>query len=91
METVLLAMSEVCSNPLCKNPVVTHPKAIHPRRFCSDQCRLDHWTLRRVAEMLLPLGPAKGWEILQGLGNGDTEDKAGGEIVNPGVNLGEIS
>jgi len=26
--------------------------------------------------MLLPLGPARGWDILQGLGNGDTDLEA---------------
>jgi len=84
-------VSERCLNPLCENPVVTHPKAIYLRRFCSDRCRMDHWVLRRVAVMLSPLGPAKGWKILQGLENGDTEGKAGGEIVPPGANLSEVS
>ena len=69
-------MSEVCSNPLCKNPVVTHPRAIHPKRFCSNGCRLKTYMLVSVAKMLLPLGVAIGWEILQGLGNGDTDLEA---------------
>ncbi len=69
-------VSEKCFNPLCENPVVTHPKAIHPRRFCSDRCRMDHWVLRRVAEMLSPLGPARGWGILQDLNIEDSQDKA---------------
>jgi len=60
-------MAETCSNPLCENPVETHPKAIHPRRFCSNECKLDGWAFKRVAEMLLPLGQAAAWEILEGL------------------------
>jgi len=79
-------VSETCLNPLCKNPVVTHPKAIHPRRFCSDRCRLNRLMLSRVAKMLLPLGVASGWEILQKLENGDTQGKAKVEIVDSGAN-----
>jgi len=30
--------------------------------------------------MLLPLGQSTAWEILQRIGNGGNEDKAGGEI-----------
>ncbi len=55
---------------------------------------MDNWVLRRVGVMLSPLEPAKAWEILQGLledsafdlmKNGDGQDKAQGEIVNPGA------
>jgi len=50
-----------------------------------------------VAVMLSPLEPAKAWEILQGLlegsafallKNGDTQDKAGAEILDPGAKCG---
>ena len=78
-------VSETCRNPLCKNPVVTHPKAIRPRLFCSDRCRLNRLMLSRVAEMLLPLGVASGWEILNRVENRGTLDKAKSEIVNPGA------
>jgi len=78
-------ISERCLNPLCENPVVPHPKAIYMRRVCSDGCRLKTYMLVSVAKMLSPLGPTEGWEILQGLGHGDTEDKARGEIVHPGA------
>jgi len=73
--------SESCRSLVCDNPVETHPKALHPRRFCSNHCKLDTWAFRRVAAMLLPLGQSQAWEILQSMGNGDTEDKARGEIV----------
>ena len=72
-----------CCNPCCENVVVSHPLASHPRKFCSNECKLDGWALRRVAEMLLPLGQAKGWEILQSRKNGGSEDKARDEIINP--------
>ena len=44
-------VSKRCLNPYCDSPVVTHPKAVHARKFCCSQCRLDHWALRRVAEL----------------------------------------
>ena len=81
-----MGISESCLSPVCENPVETHPKALHPRRFCSNQCKLDTWAFRRVAAMLLPLGQSTAWEILQRIGNGGNEDKAGGEIVDHGAN-----
>jgi len=74
-------MSNTCSNPLCKTPVVTHPRAIHPRRFCSNECKLDTWALRQAAKLLLSLGLVTGWEVLEGLKGGGSEDKVGAEIV----------
>jgi len=81
-----------CQNPICKTwiePIASDngKRAWRrtPRRFCSGSCKKDSRALARVAEMLLPLGPVRRWEILQGLGNGDTEDKAQGEIVDPGA------
>ena len=76
-------MAETCSNPVCENPVVSHPRAARPRRFCSNECKLDGWAFKRVAEMLLPLGQSTAWNILQSLQKGGSEDKAQGEIVNP--------
>jgi len=62
------ACGRKCLNPLCGIPIQTRPKASHPRKTCSNECKLTIWALRRVAEMLLPLGQAKGWEILKGDG-----------------------
>jgi len=78
-------MAETCSNPLCENPVVSHPRAARPRRFCSNECKLDGWAFKRVAEMLLPLGPSTAWDILQSLKNRGAQVKPQGEIVNPGA------
>ncbi|MEE8115301.1 MAG: hypothetical protein V3T23_13225 [Nitrososphaerales archaeon] len=46
---------------------------------------MDNWALRRVAAKLLRLGPGA-WELLQGLGNGDSPGKAKVEIVDSGAN-----
>jgi len=72
-------MFETCRNPLCTVPLGERKRK--PRRFCCDGCKMDTWAFRRVAAMLLPLGQSTAWEILQSMGNGDTEDKARGEIV----------
>ncbi len=40
--------------------------------------------------MLLPLGQAPAWEILQGLENGDTQGKAQVEIVRYKPNAAEV-
>jgi len=38
--------------------------------------------LRQAAKLLLPLGVTTGWEILERMENGGTEDKAGAEILS---------
>jgi len=83
-------MPEVCSNPVCENLVVSHPRAARPRRFCSNECKLNGWAFKRVAEMLLPLGPARAREILDNLTNEDTQGKGQVEIVNPRAIVSEI-
>ena len=40
--------------------------------------------------MLLPLGQAPAWEILQGLEDEDTQGKGQVEIVNPRRIVGEV-
>jgi len=40
--------------------------------------------------MLLSLGQSTAWNILEGMENGDTEDKAKGEIVNSRANVDEV-
>ncbi len=56
-----------CLNPFCTRQIETRPGAPRPRLFCSNRCKMDHWLLVRAGELILPLGPSKGWEILQGL------------------------
>jgi len=87
-----------CQNPICRTliePIASDSgkRAWRrtPRRFCSESCKKDYHALASVAEMLLPLGPARGWEILERLNNRDGQGKAEGKIVNPGVNLSEVS
>ncbi len=72
-------VSGICLNPVCDDPVQTNPKAIHKRRFCSDGCRLDIWAFRRVAEMLLPMGSAEGWRVLEGLKSNGLNRKLGAD------------
>ncbi len=122
-------VSKRCLNPYCDSPVVTHPKAVHARKFCCSQCRLDHWALRRVAELQearngqrdysarrqklrdsavrvgefvpIPLDQLvriikvwdrlKQWEPYKRLKKGNSQGRAWDEIVNPEVNLGEVS
>ena len=84
-----MTIFEQCQNPLCEKrigEVSTGTWRRTPRRFCSGSCQRDDRVLRRVAAMLLPLGQAPAWEILQVLENGDTQGKAQVEIVNPGAN-----
>ncbi len=78
-----------CKSPICQNPirplVPENGKKVwyrSPRRFCSDQCRMDHWTLRRVAVMLSPLGSARAWGILQDLKNGGSEGRGLGQHLS---------
>ena len=37
-----------CESPVCD---VRFAKTGKPKRFCSDQCRMDAWAIRRVAEL----------------------------------------
>ena len=64
-------ISDACQNPLCRSPVPCSTRRL--RLSCSDRCRQDRSILYRAAKLLLPLGPARGWEILENLKNGDTE------------------
>lgn len=68
-------MSDTCHNPFCNNPVESGKRK--PRRFCSDRCKMDTWALRRVAEMLIPLGPAEGWRVLEDLKSNGLNGKLG--------------
>jgi len=59
-----------CQNPLCETrigEVSTGTWRRTPRRFCSDHCQRDVRALRRVAAMLLALGQATAWKILEEL------------------------
>lgn len=75
--------SEACHNPVCGSPVASSRR--RPKLSCSDRCRQERSILNRAAKLLLPLGPAMGWKILEDLKNGDSQVKAGGEIVNLGA------
>ncbi len=84
-------MSATCQSPLCGKRIGDVPTGAWrrtPRRFCSNSCQQDVWALRRVAELLLPLGQVAAWEILKKLENGGSPGKGEGEgeIIDPGAN-----
>ncbi len=80
-------MSGTCQNPTCSNHITLpsdNGRRVWRRtlrRYCSDQCKLDTWVLKQAAKLLLPLGVATGWEILEGMENGNSAGKAGAEIL----------
>jgi len=61
-------VSKACQNPICKNrvdpPLHDNGKRAWrrtPRRFCSEDCKMDHWAIRRVVKLLYPLGKDRAW------------------------------
>lgn len=59
-------MSERCLNPLCGSDFTPYGHG-HPQKFCSKQCKMDKWALKRTAELLSPLPAARKLGILAGL------------------------
>src|SRR5687767_14504103 len=56
---------ETCANPTCNAPFEqTGITRLEPRRFCCDECRRRGSYIRKTAELLVPLGQQKAWEIL---------------------------
>jgi len=72
-------ISRGCQNPFCNAPVLSSARGT--RLSCSDRCRQIHSILNRAARMLLPLGSAEAWEMLQQLENGDSQGKPQAEIM----------
>lgn len=68
-------MARTCRNPFCRMPLSEGKrKPGTPKRYCSDDCRLDGWALRRVVK-LIAKAQANGQvtEITQMLNNKDGE------------------
>jgi len=42
---------EKCASPVCSVEFEPSGLAIKPRRFCSDECKMDVYALRRVAKL----------------------------------------
>ena len=59
---------EACHNPLCGASV--GPSVRKKRSFCSDECKMDGWVLKRAGELLADLPPERKRAIL---GNGSAE------------------
>ena len=53
----------LCESRVCD---VRFAKTGKPKRFCSDQCRMDAWAIRRVGELLKDLSDEKALAILRG-------------------------
>ena len=45
-----------CQSPICDVEFEQTGMAMQPRRYCSDQCRMDVFVLRRARRMILRLG-----------------------------------
>jgi hypothetical protein len=54
-----------CESPICAVEFEQTGMAIAPRRFCCPECRMDAWTIKRVAELLKQLSDAEALKILR--------------------------
>ncbi len=81
---VMPGLIELSSESLAKAEITASMVQKEAGSIREYGCRMDTWSLRRLAAKLVPLGPAGAWEILKKLENGGSQGKAQGEIVNPG-------
>jgi hypothetical protein len=54
-----------CESPLCDVRFPQTGMKIRPRRFCSDQCKMDLWAIKRVQKLVEGLPDATVIEILR--------------------------
>jgi hypothetical protein len=54
-----------CESPLCDVRFPQTGMKIRPRRFCSDQCKMDLWAIKRVQKLVEGLPDATVIEILK--------------------------
>ena len=63
-------MDAVCLNPVCSNTIESIPISEGwrrtPKRFCSDDCKMNAWVLRRASELLASLPVERKLAILGG-------------------------
>lgn len=55
----------VCESPVCPEQVKPGARG-SPKRFCSTDCRLNAWAIRRVAKLLKGFSDEKVLEVLRG-------------------------
>jgi hypothetical protein len=66
VESASLKDSGTCESPVCSVRFDQTGMAINPRRFCCDQCKMDAWTIRRVAKLLENATDERLIEIMRG-------------------------
>ena len=65
--TQLNGLSQSCANPFCKAPVnIKSPRGKHGR-YCSYQCRMDGYALKRAKALIAKFGVIRFHELLDGL------------------------
>jgi len=64
-----MGISEGCANPICGVELDRVGRPHRKRRFCSDSCRWNYWTLVRAARLLWPLGEKRAVAVLKELAN----------------------
>lgn len=72
-------------SPVCGSEFTPYGHG-HPQKFCSKECKLDAWALKRAAELLSPLPVEGKVEILVAL-----VDPNGIQSVTAGDNQGKAS
>ena len=56
----------VCASPVCSVSFRQTGMKIKPRRYCSDECKLDAWAFKRVADLLKDLSDDEVLRIVRG-------------------------
>jgi hypothetical protein len=62
----LTGSSTVCESPVCSVEFEPSGLEIKPKRFCSDQCKMNSWVIRRAAKLLEGIPIERVTEILRG-------------------------
>lgn len=60
-------MFEACQNPICGVKLDLEGKPKRKRRFCSEECKINGWVLKRAGELLSSLPAERKLDILAGL------------------------
>jgi hypothetical protein len=61
-----LAGSVKCGNPVCHEKFAPSGLAIEPKRFCSNQCRMTAWFLKKAREAMKDLSDDEIVKVIRG-------------------------
>lgn len=61
----LMGRLQVCDSPVCSVEFEPSGLDIKPRRFCSDQCKMDAWVIKRAKELLAGMSDEEKLEVLK--------------------------